>query len=47
MHIVLEVQNAIHALSHKTRVGCGGENALFAYRYQKIKVQRYIEYEIL
>jgi hypothetical protein len=40
------VQNAILALGHKTHVGCGGVNVLFAYAYEKIKLQRNIEYEI-
>jgi len=45
MRIVWEVQNVIPALSHKTRVGCG-VNALFAFGYEKIKLQKDIEYEI-
>jgi len=39
------MQNAIPTLSHKTHVGCG-VNALFAFGYEKIKLQRDIEYEI-
>jgi len=40
------VQNAIPALGHKTHIGYEGVNALFTYGYEKIKLQKDIEYEI-
>jgi len=46
MHTIWEVQNAILTLGHKTHAG-GGDSMHYSHNaYEKIKLQRDIEYEI-
>jgi hypothetical protein len=45
MHIVWKVQNVIHALGHKTHIGCG-QPMHYSHMGMKKKLQKDIEYEI-